>query len=638
MFQYQRLNELFNYIYTQQIILPHDLAKQLNVSVRTIRSDINMINDELLHHGGQIVLKRNQGYFIEIENHHLFHQLMQQNHKNEISINLETPKSRIYYITQLLLLKNDYVSLDEIVDNVYVSYNTLQNYLRDMNYSLEKYNLELIHKTDSGVKIIGDEKSKRNYIIDSLQNTHKDNSMSTFSPEELYFFKDYDLNEIKSHIYQILSSHQIYINDMNTKNLVLHIALMVLRIDNENYINYIHMNDINNHFHLIINDIVQFLEETYGIYMSEGEKQYLYIHLASNTNCDIFEISDSKVFSIVERLLECIYQDYQFNLKDDVLLVEDLMKHLKSILSIKYLEVDKKNPLLNTIKSNFILPYEITLTSVKKVLDEYSFSEDDIGYISLHIGAAIERCFNNHYKTKNIILVCDGAFATARIMEAQIKNYFGNKLNIKSIQSCGQIDAFTCKDFENIDFIISTRSLHISYCPVVIINFALKTKDIEAISKMLNTIQTQDHQKGFRFFDNQLFILNQPYNNKLELLSDMTNMLLDNHIIDENFLESVLEREGLAKTNINDIFAFPHPLKYYANETKAVVALLNKPLKWHNNETVQIVFLLATKLDDQENIDNLYNIMIEIINNSSLQKKILKSNNYEEFIKCLPLL
>lgn len=636
MFRYQRLNDLFYYIYQNQIVLPNKLSKHLNVSVRTIRSDVNAANQTLEKHGAKIILKRNRGYFIQIKDPILFKHFIEKVNTNFEAINLETPKSRINYIIHLLLLNNQYISVEQIINSVYVSYNTLQNYLRSIGTQLEKYNLELINRTERGIKIIGDEAEKRKCFIDSLQDSHSEGAISSFSNEEYYFFHDYDLDELRSLISDILLKYHISINDINLKNLILHIALMILRIDHENYIHYINPKEIHQEFQPLLNDILDLLRQHYNIYLTEGERQYLYIHIISNTDADILGITNDKVYQMTEQLLACIYQDYTFDLRDDVTLVEDLMKHFKSILSTKILDPEKRNPLLHTIKTNFPLPFEITLTSVRKSLPKYDFNEDDIGYISLHIGAAIERCFHSHFQAKNIILVCDGSYSIARILEAKLKNYFSNKINIIEIMSCSQIESKDQFFFDSIDFIISTANLSISSCPTVTVNFTLKKEDIESISRMINIIKKQDAKRGCQFFDESLFLRDKIYQNKIDLLSDLTNMLKEHDFIQKDFLDSVLEREQISGTNMNNIFAFPHPLKAYANQTKVAVALLKEPLIWHKNETVQIVFLLSTKTNEQKNLEELYNIIIEIINDPLLQKRILKSKNFQEFIHNLP--
>lgn len=94
-------------------------------------------------------------------------------------------------------------------------------------------------------------------------------------------------------------------------------------------------------------------------------------------------------------------------------------------------------------------------------------------------------------------------------------------------------------------------------------------------------------------------------------------------------------REELSNTNMNEVFALPHPLDVIAKKTKVAVAILDEPLLWHNEETVRIIFLLAIKRGDSLNMEHLYDVFIELVNNPKFQQEIMHSNTYTSFIASL---
>lgn len=638
MFPYQRLQDIFQFIYNNDVALPGKLASNLNISVRTLRSDISVLNDILADHGAAVLLKRGEGYYIDIQDKEAFSAFAQAlANSSTATLGLETTESRIRYLISILLLSSDYLSLDYLADTVFVSTATLQNYLKSIYKILEEYDLDYILRPDRGVKLVGDEKNKRSCMINNLLHFHNKEYTSDFTNEEQFLFQSIDLDELKKIISDVFLLANIGITDMNLKRLTIHTALMYLRIKNEHYINFKNTYTIDPAFEDLLTTIIQILEDRYEIYISDGEKEYLYVHIISNADCNILDMSDSNVTALISRLLDCIYQDYSFDLRGDAILMEDLSKHMKSILSTKSLSLEKKNPLINTIRNNFPLPFEITLTCIRKAFTDLPFSltEDDAGYIALHIGAAIERCFSGKYEAKNIILVSDGSHATARILEARLQNYYSNKINIQMICSCSQMESLSAEQLAEVDFIITTAPLKRNDRPVVIVDFALKKQDIEAISRMLNSISNSKWKKTMQFFDETLFIKRKRIEDKDKLLQDLCDMLQKQNIIEHDFLPSVIDREGIAKTNINEIFALPHAMKLCAKQTKVAVALLEEPVKWHKEETVQIIFLLATKQNEQANIEHLYDIVVEIVNNSALQKRILKCDSYSSFMEIL---
>ena len=64
MFPYKRLNEIFDYVKQDNIVSVKQLSSLLNITDRTIRSDIQAINDVLEKNGAQIKLKRKAGYYL----------------------------------------------------------------------------------------------------------------------------------------------------------------------------------------------------------------------------------------------------------------------------------------------------------------------------------------------------------------------------------------------------------------------------------------------------------------------------------------------------------------------------------------------------------------------------------------------
>ena len=56
---------------------------------------------------------------------------------------------------------------------------------------------------------------------------------------------------------------------------------------------------------------------------------------------------------------------------------------------------------------------------------------------------------------------------------------------------------------------------------------------------------------------------------------------------------------------------------FFSKQTKVAVAILDEPLKWNGDETVRIVFLLAIKNGDSLNMEHLYDVFIELVNNVS---------------------
>lgn len=65
------------------------------------------------------------------------------------------------------------------------------------------------------------------------------------------------------------------------------------------------------------------------------------------------------------------------------------------------------NSLPETIKRSYPFPYDVALASTDVVFTEkpYTLTENEIGYIALHMGTAMERSRDTHQKRCNVVLV-----------------------------------------------------------------------------------------------------------------------------------------------------------------------------------------------------------------------------------------
>lgn len=628
MFSSSRLEEIFIQISKNEFTTIKELTNSFHVTDRTIRTDIQAINLEIAKYECEILLKRKSGYYLMSYNKDKFKELQNQIKKQTNVLTFNSLDDRIKYILQKLLYSQDYVILDDLANEVFVSRNTLQNYIKPIKETLETYNLIYVSKPNLGVKVFGNEKDKRECLLNEILCKDTPTYIIGFTKEEQMLFRDIDLFEIQTLVNQLLNKHDIHASDYDRKNLIMHCALMISRVKTENYIPFDVQFPIQDDIYELIEQLCIQLENKFDIQITSGEKQYIYLHIASNTHMNIYSVNTVKLQNQITKLLEVIYEEYNFDLRQDAILKKDLFNHFSSILSSKNIYMNKKNPLLNTIKTNFPLPFEITLTSTAKVFSE-ALTEDEIGYISLHIGAAIERCFTSMYQKKRVVLVCGSGIATTRMLEARLQTFFNSKIVIVNKISYAE---FMHYDFANIDFVISTIPIQSDNIPVEIVDFTLKNTDIEKISKRLSHM---DKKANFvtKFFDKQLFLHKSNAVTKEDVLKELAHLLENQNIVSDTFIHSVLKRESIACTNLNDIFAIPHPMEACSNETKVAVAILDQSVEWNDkHEEVQIIFMISIKQGEQKQFEHLYDLFIEIVGNTKLQQDIVHSNSFEEFL------
>lgn len=139
-----------------------DLASVLQVTSRTIRSDVKMLADKLQENGANIVLKRGQGYELIIEDYKYFRPFLQDAIvRNEDYAVPADPAERMDYMLRRLLLSDEYIKVEQLVKELYISETSVKNGLREVKKVLRRFSLDLDKRPNYGLKITGPEAKMR---------------------------------------------------------------------------------------------------------------------------------------------------------------------------------------------------------------------------------------------------------------------------------------------------------------------------------------------------------------------------------------------------------------------------------------------------------------------------------------------
>ena len=140
MFSYNRLQEIFTFLASQKGPLsPEELARKFQISKRTLRNDIRILNEELAPWNAKILMKRGNGYILEIPEDSLI--LLQNDTTPDGS--LDSVDKRINHIIIYMLYSDDFKTQDDLANEVFVSINTIISYLKTVRLILQKYDLTL---------------------------------------------------------------------------------------------------------------------------------------------------------------------------------------------------------------------------------------------------------------------------------------------------------------------------------------------------------------------------------------------------------------------------------------------------------------------------------------------------------------
>lgn len=613
-FAYKRLETLYGMLLDAGSHLSaQKLSQDLHISERTIRTDIAKLTEFLETNGATITLTRGAGYKIEILDSTAFEafQADKNKPKNADYFDLDNPEERVKYEIFLLLSSADYIKLEDLADTLFASRATISNDMKQVRTVIASYDLTLVSKPGCGVKIVGEEEKMR-YTLTALIASKKapESYLETFF--EWHKQKE-KLQKLMSAVTDYFFATNIRFTDEALQNLLLHMMILVERIELGHSLEQFELTDVSEEEITIANNLAGILASLFEIEMSEGDKNYLLLQIASKRilNVEDKEISEFDDYAYIEGMLNRIESQYFYRLQDDLQLKKDLIAHIHSMLyRVKY-HMTVKNPMTEHIKRYYPLAYEITLDAVESLKKDYPYdiNQNELAYLALHIGASLERNYQiSYYRHKSALIVCGSGFGTARIVEAKVKSAVSN-LDITKVVSIQEYNRFI--HIEE-DIILSTVRIPEKNKPVIKISNIPTNEELKMLGAIIE--EQTDPNRGFlsSFFD-AAFFARSTLTTKTAILEEMVESLKSKNIVGDEFLNSVIERERLGSTVLGTGIAIPHPLGLMAKETKIVIRILDNPIKWDQKQSVHAVFLLCISKNDYEEAINIYELLVELV-------------------------
>ncbi|MGE7070098.1 BglG family transcription antiterminator [Peribacillus butanolivorans] len=613
------------------------LAKFLDVTSRTIRNDIKELETIVLDFGGSIKSTRGIGYEIIIDDDQLFRQLLQditeKGNENE-GIIPTLPEDRVQYILKRLLLAGEYLKLDDLADELYISKSTLQNDLKDIKEIFHRYGITFDKRPNFGFKVVGDEFKLRMCMADHLFNSLE--TEGDFDPSNIPIFMEKDLNNISRIILNEINKHQIALSDIGLNNLIIHLAITYNRIKDKKYITFYPMELVDlkkQKQYKVAEEIVKVLETELVISIPETEVAYITIHLLGtkmitefhmNDN-DIHGIIDHQIYQTVKKMLETIDNELHLKIEDDQELFMALCLHLKPAMHRLQYGINLTNPLLQDIKSKYPHAFQAAVIAgiVLKQELEMEINENEIGYLALHLGAAMENK-KIGIQPKKCIIVCASGVGSARLLASKIKARFGASVDIVGTTEYYKINQIP---LHSLDFIISTIPISKDFpIPVIQVNTILGGNDLGKIEKLFS----KEINQKLKYIREELVFLQKNFETREEVLHFLGGQLADRGLVNEQFLESVFAREAISPTSYGKFVAIPHPITPLTHSTFWAICTLQKPIKW-GDKRVQFICLLNVEKNSTDELQYMYDLLVDMIDNSQIVQQLIKCKTYKEF-------
>lgn len=622
------LSNNYNYITGKQI------ATILNVSDRTIRSDIKKINQN--YNCVMIESDFKLGYRLNLNAYY-----------QACNINQEIPQDgtqRVNYIIRQLFNNNRPINLSLLANNIFISEYAIDNDLKKIKKLLATYpNLNLCKKNNL-LYLEGDETSKRSFYKKCLEDEIKHNFLNIDDIMSLY--TDFDLSYAKSKLENILAANSYTIQPDAMPQILIHLGIVINRLLFNHPIENININqDLKNSLEYnIAIKLFEALHKFYNININQNEIYLFSLLLISKKEVKTNKIKDIinnnlHSLKIVSQLIDFILHEFGIDFSNDNDLKMFLSLHIDSLIARKNINTINSNPYLTEIKNSFpfIFDFSVSCVNYLSQLLNIAINEDEIGYIALHLGNAYRRVAKKSFKA---IIICPKNSAYIKFPIDRIQNVFQDYLEIINIYNY-----FDAKKIinSNVDLIISTYPIsHKLDILTVNISMFFSYKDESIIHQAISILKNKRLKSQYSHVLKSLLLeknllLNQKFESDIEAIKFICDHLYKHNFTKKEFLNSVLEREKLSKTSFAQGFCLPHCLNNDLIKTSTIlVCILKQPIIWGKHE-IRIIFMMAMKTIDNEILQLFFDWITELTNDSYKFDKVLNCKSYRQFLEILDI-
>ncbi len=614
----------------EEYVTAEELSQQLAVSVRTIKRYIQDLNYFFSKYGAEILSTKGIGYKLKGPVKEI-RRISEEAGKYIEGFQMDdSTEGRITKIVCTFLNKS-YTNAEELSDTLNLSIASTNKLIANVKSILKEYDLNIISKPFHGSKIVGEETKVRalilNYAIKSDENNILEVRLNSVSKQEI--------KEVEEIITEALNASNIILADKDFNILLARVLISVARI-RKNCI--IGRNTFKESYRLHNYDSIKAIMNTIGrkLDLDIDENEVLYVSSSSgisiydyNTRMKLTVDTKDVVNKLVEEALREISLVTDLNFTEDSDFVDALVMHLKIFMNRFKAGISAKNPLLKQIKAKFPMETNLATIMAKKLKEEFNVTldEDEIGFITMHFGAAVERRKNTG--GKKVCIICHYGIGTSQLLAEKLKQRISN-INIVGTYPVRYLDIALKAD---IDFIVSTVKLDKKDFKVPVLYIENVFSD-EIVNELHQFFQEKEERKKIfeATFRREAFFKIKAATPE-EAIKNIGQGMKDKGFIDDDVIAMVVEREKMSSTDIGNLVAIPHTILEGSYKSIIGVGMLEKPITW-NKEEVQLIFMVCFNKKESYNFP-MFKYLYHFIEDAGEVRRVIKIFSFDKLMEIL---
>lgn len=496
----RRCSVLLDILENEDWVRIRDLAQKFHVSDRTIRYDLDVVDDFLRFNKLSLLIRKQNGGVKFVESVEEKNKLLRLFQHLGLYQYVLSSSERLQKILAELLYVKDYIRINDFATILFVSRGTVIKDLQKVREWLESRHLELRSIPKYGMKVVGPEREFRQAIVELLRKNLSLPYMlewittpeTNWNDSQLFrcWLESIDISFLQTYIRRLENELKVVFSDVAFSGLVIYLIVSIHRIRaGRDFVarqSELEVLQNSRTFALALSTI-PLLEERFHLSIPIDEVSLFteYI-LGSNVASSAVDEQESKteMQMLVCNLIAHVSQDLPCDLTEDHQLFEGLLEEVRpTLFRVKY-GLNLENPYLDEVRSSYPMLFESVKKHTKSLADYIGgqLLDEEISYLTVHFSAALERMKNREKIRPSVLVVCATGTGTANLLSSRLQSLFDIK--IVGVAPCRQVQMLL--ESRHVDIIVSTVPITPVQVPILIVNPLLPPHDIALLENHMD--------------------------------------------------------------------------------------------------------------------------------------------------------
>lgn len=583
----KRQFQIIDYLYCYKDSNLKQLCQKLNITPQTVKAELLNLTELFDSYEIGVSIEKN-GDFLITGSRDRFIELTWEA-SNGLEFSMENK------ILLILILADDFMTLQDIADGLFVSKSYVEKQIPDV---LKKYKDQIITVRHYGVKFEASQFDRRNYFVKLLfpylsgaDFSKKIKIFSEMNFPIIDYIGEKNLEIAERFLFRIQEDYNLHFTDIWLRQLYLVLVFTIWNGSRKNpeYVEnglYSQVEKSANSEKYL--NAVKELNKEMNLQLPMSELYYLayYIIISRKNKNVVLETLEEEVNQYVNEILVESRKQYSIDLSED----EDFIKRLSNHIYMLLLQGRQTAVDINwngiDIRRQYPLSFELAVLAGNILSSHtgWSLKNSEIDYLIMHFQIALEHMKEESRRIRTVI-VCHYGWTAAELIRTKVERKFP-EIEIVGIYSYQGYFKLENKDFE---LVLSTEKLPESKQEIIYVAAVLEEDELNKIARFVKH-KSSGNILLMKLMESEIIPIDDFKSNE-SIIEGMTDLLVKQKYVIPEYKESVLKRERLSLTNMNHI-AMPHGDPSFVIESKLLIGRRKEGIQW-GDSLVNCVFIFA---------------------------------------------